>query len=84
MFATDSHPDYDAQRWGFVADSDFVLEKSKCYVHISLFSALSCFAKCICKSYGKRPRIHGLFWVWVLGLEIYMECPLEFALRRGM
>ena len=27
-----------------------LLEKSKCYMHISLLSALSCFANCICTS----------------------------------
>jgi hypothetical protein len=37
---------------GFEASfkSMFVVEKSKCYIHISLLSAISCFVKCICRS----------------------------------
>jgi hypothetical protein len=50
-----------ARRRGLKFEASFVcgffLEKSKCYVHISFLLALSCFAKCICKSYGTRPRI---------------------------
>ena len=61
-----------------------LLEKSKCYMHISLLLALSCFANCICTSQKKRPWIRGLFFVWVLVLEIYMERPLDFARGRGM
>jgi hypothetical protein len=51
----------------------FVLEKSRCDVYIVFLSALSCFAKCICKSYGKRPWIRGLFVVRILSLVIYVE-----------
>jgi len=47
----------------------FVLEESKCCVHLRLLSAVFCFVYSISSCFGKRPRIRGLLFVSRFVLE---------------